>query len=150
MNELLSFKVRNDDCDFKRIKSVQNKMYNRKATVCAERAEIITRVFKETESESMVLRKAKAFAAVLNEMTIYIEADMLISGNQASSNFAAPIFPEYSFNWLIDELDELHLRSGDSFTISNDVKSRLRKLKPYWENNTHQDVVLKLVNISQD
>ena len=58
-------------------------------------------------------------------------------------NFAAPIFPEYSFDWVIEELDEFDKRSGDSFQISEDTKERLRKLAPYWVGKTHKDEVLR-------
>lgn len=143
MDELLDFKPINEDCDFDRIKRVQRKMYQRKATICPQRAEIITNSFKQSEGEPIVIRRAKAFADILDQMTIYIEPDMLIVGNQASQNFAAPIFPEYSFDWVIEELDEFDKRSGDAFFISEDTKERLRKIAAYWEGKTHKDEVLK-------
>ena len=65
MNKLLSYVPSSNECDFDRIARLQNKMYHRKATLCAERAEIYTEVFKETEGESMILRKAKAFRKTL-------------------------------------------------------------------------------------
>ena len=42
MNGLLSFKPTNDDCDFARIAKKQDQMFHRVATLCPERAEIIT------------------------------------------------------------------------------------------------------------
>lgn len=143
MYGLLSFKPQNNDCDFERIEAARDKMYHRIATICPERAEIITESYKETEGQPIVIRRAKAFADILAKMTIYIEPNMLIAGNQASVNFAAPIFPEYSFDWVIEELDEFDKRSGDSFQISEDTKERLRKLAPYWVGITHKDEVLK-------
>ena len=141
MNEFLSFTVTNNDIDLERIKRFQTMMNNRKATICAERAELLTGVYQNTEDEPMIIRKAKALRAILENMSIYIDQDSLIIGNHASSNFAAPIFPEYSFNWLIEELDELDKRSGDRFEVSENVKTRLRKLQHYWQNKTHQDEV---------
>lgn len=38
-------------------------------------------------------------------MPIYIEEDTLIVGNQASSNRDAPIFPEYTMEFVMNELD---------------------------------------------
>ena len=142
-NKLLSFEPSNNDCDFQRIARLQDKMYHRKATLCAQRAEIITEVFKNTEGEPMVLRKAKAFNAVLSQMTIYIEEDSLIVGNQASRNFAAPVFPEYSIDWIIEEMDEFEHRSGDAFYVDEETKERIRKIAPYWYGKTHKDEVLK-------
>ncbi len=143
MIEFLSFKPDSNDVDYDRVNRLQKKMNDRKAVICPQRAEIITRVFKKTENEPIVVRRAKALDAILSEMDIYIEEDSIIFGNHASSNFAAPVFPEYSFNWVIDELDEFSKRSGDSFEISEDTKQRLKVLRPYWQNITHQDEVLR-------
>ena len=117
-------------------------MNNRIPVICPERAEIITESFKKTEGEPVVIRRAKALDEILSKMSIYIEEGMLIIGNQASSNFAAPIFPEYSFNWVINELDEFSKRSGDYFNITEETKDRLRVLQDYWQGITHQDNVL--------
>ena len=142
MTDFLSFKPQNNDCDFKRIEYLQEKMNNRIPVICPERAEIITESFKKTEGEPVVIRRAKALDEILSKMSIYIEEGMLIIGNQASSNFAAPIFPEYSFNWVINELDEFSKRSGDYFNITEETKDRLRVLQDYWQGITHQDNVL--------
>lgn len=143
MIKFLSFQPENDDCDFARITRFQNRMNHRVPTICPERAEIITKSYRETEGEPIVLRRAKTFDAILTQMTIYIEPDSLIIGNQAGRNFAAPVFPEYSFNWVIEELDEFEKRSGDYFNITEETKERLRRLQPYWQGKTHQDEVLR-------
>ena len=143
MTELLSFKPKNTDCDFDRIGHLQASMNARTPTICPERAEMITDSFKRSEGEPIVIRRAKAFADILNKMTVYIEPNSLILGNQASSNFAAPVFPEYSYDWVIEELDEFEHRSGDYFNITEDTKERLRKLESYWIGKTHKDEVLR-------
>jgi len=143
MVDLLSFRPANDDCDFGRINQLQGRMNARTPTICPERAEIITESFKRTEGEPIVIRRAKAFADILDKMTVYIEPDSLIIGNQASSNFAAPVFPEYSYDWVIEELDEFEHRSGDYFNITEDTKNRLRKLEGYWTGKTHKDEVIR-------
>lgn len=141
MIEFLSFVPQNEECDFERIDRLQSRMNNRVPTICPERAEIITESFRKTEGEPIVVRRAKALDAILEGMTIYIEEDSLIFGNQARINFAAPVFPEYSFDWVIEEMDDFPKRSGDYFNIDEDTKERLRKLQPYWHGKTHQDEV---------
>ena len=54
MNGLLSFKPTNNDCDFNRIAKKQDQMFHRVATICPERAEIITESFKRSEGKSIV------------------------------------------------------------------------------------------------
>ena len=142
-NKLLRMIPENNDCDFERIAHLQDYMYHRKATLCAERAEIYTEVFKRTEGKPMILRKAEAFRETLSRMTIYIEPESLIVGNQACRNFAAPVFPEYSIDWIIEEMDEFDKRSGDAFHVDEETKERLRKIAPYWYGKTHKDNVLK-------
>lgn len=124
-----------------RTKRLREKMEKRKATICAQRAVLYTQSFQQTEGEPYILRKAKAFAYTLEHMTIYIEPDSLIFGNQASQNFAAPIFPEYSIQWVIDELDTFAKRSGDIFYIDEKIKEDLRSIAPYWKGHTHEDRV---------
>ena len=147
MAELLSMEITNNDCDFERIGRFQNKMFQRKATICPQRAEIFTACYQKNEDKPIIIRKALAFKEVLENMDIYVEEDSLILGNQASKNFAAPVFPEYSFEWVISELDSFANRSGDAFFIDDDVKNRLRKLQSYWKGKTHQDEVL--ANLSE-
>ena len=129
MAVLLSFKPVNNDCDFCRIDQLQASMNARIPTICPERVEIITDCFKRTEGEPIVIRRAKAFADILEKMTVYIEPDSLIIGNQASVNFAAPVFPEYSYDWVIDELDEFEFRSGDYFNITKDTRNACESSK---------------------
>ena len=143
MGIFLEFNPKNDDMDIERIHRLQQKMEKRKASICSERAVLFTESFSATEGEDYVLRKAKAFAHVLKNMSIYIEDDSLIFGNQAARNFAAPIFPEYSFKWVIDELDEFEKRTGDIFYIDEKDKKELRKLQNYWSGQTHQDEVVR-------
>lgn len=68
-------------------------------------------------------------------MPIYIEEDTLIVGNQASSNRDAPIFPEYTMKFVIDELDTFEKRDGDVFYITEKTKEDLRSIAPFWQNN---------------
>ena len=86
--------------DKNRIERLRYKMEKRKASICSQRAILYTESFKESEEDSYILRKAKAFKHTLENMSIYIENDSLIFGNQASRNFAAPIL-NFPFNGLL-------------------------------------------------
>lgn len=124
-----------------RIEALRTRMEKRKASLCSERALTYTKVFGERPDVPYMTRKALAFAETLRTMTLYVEPDALVFGNQASRSFAAPIFPEYSIDWVIDELDEFAQRSGDAFDVSDQVKDELRGIQAFWHGNTHQDVV---------
>lgn len=141
MKKLFRLEIKNNDCDFERIDRLRIKMQKRKASICSERALLYTHSFQTTENETYIIRKAKAFAHTLENMSIYIEKDSLIFGNMASRNFAAPIYPEYSIDWIIDELDYFEKRQGDVFLISEDVKQDLKGIASYWHGHTHEDEV---------
>ncbi|TCL62795.1 formate C-acetyltransferase [Hydrogenispora ethanolica] len=131
---------------YQRVTKVRDDLMRTVPSICPERALLITESFRETEGEPMIIRRAKALAQILNGMSIYIEEDQLIVGNQASAGRAAPIFPEYSIAWVIAELDQFERRTGDVFTISDETKRKLRDIYGDWRGRTHQDEVLR--NIS--
>ncbi len=72
---------------------------------------------------------------ILEKMPIYIDENTLIVGNQASSNRDAPIFPEYTMEFVMNELDFFEKRDGDVFYITEETKEQLREIAPFWENN---------------
>jgi formate C-acetyltransferase len=119
-----------------RIAGLKKKFLDTKPTVCAERAEIYTEVYRDQEAEPVVVKRAIALSETLKRMTIRIEEGELIVGNQSSRLRAAPIFPEYAVDWILGELDEFEKRPGDAFFPSEETKSELRRILPYWKGKT--------------
>ena len=72
---------------------------------------------------------------ILENMSIYIEDKTLIVGNQATKNKNAPIFPEYTMEFVLNELDLFEKRDGDVFYITEETKQQLRDIASFWENN---------------
>lgn len=122
-----------------RMKRLRESILDAKPTVDPERAVLATEAYKAHQDEQVDLLRAYTLEHILNNMTIYIEPDTLIAGNQARQNRWAPIFPEYSMNWVIDELDKFDKRPGDVFQISEESKKQLREIAPFWKNNTLED-----------
>lgn len=119
--------------------AMRARLIETQATVCTERAVLTTQAYKAHEQDQIVLRRAYMLDAVLRGMSIYINPEDLIVGNQAGADRAAPIFPEYAMDWVIDELDKFSERDGDRFTISEENKRVLRDIYPYWKGRTLQD-----------
>ena len=69
--------------DTSRIRRMRQRMLARPA-VCVERCAILTRSFQATEGESAPIRRARAFADLLDQMTIRIEPDELVVGRPTS------------------------------------------------------------------
>ena len=72
-------------------------------------------------------------------MSIYIPDGDLFAANHASKWCAAPIFPEYSVDWIIREIDQFDKRSGDVFHIAEEDKPELLELCKYWLGKTSSE-----------
>lgn len=100
--------------DTSRIRRMRQRMLARPA-VCVERCAILTRSFQATEGESAPIRRARAFADLLDQMTIRIEPDELVVGRPTSKVRGGSISPELQCGWILDELDLLSTRDTDPF-----------------------------------
>lgn len=122
---------------------VLNKL--RMPEVCVERCRILTESYKETEGEPMIIRRAKAFHKILNELPITIQRWQLVAGNFASEPFKTSVYPEYTAGWILEEMDDLATRGGDKFILSETDKGVLKEIIPYWRGKTVEEMVNNLV-----
>ena len=129
-----------------RVERIKSRFLATTPQICAERAKLITESYRETEALPISIRRAKALEKILGSMSIYIEDDELIVGNQCSKPRSSPVFPEFSCKWLEAELDRLALRKADVFLISEDTKKILREdVFPYWEGKTNNEYATALM-----
>ena len=82
-----------------RMQSFREELLNVQPQICIERAVIVTKVYRENQDQPLALKRALMLKSVLEQMSIFIEPQTLLAGNQASSNRSAPIFPEYAMSW---------------------------------------------------
>lgn len=133
-----------------RIEGLRKNFFSCKPSICSERARIVTKSYSETEGNPMIIRRAKALEKILSEMSIFIQDGELIVGNLASVPRGAPVFPEFSVNWIEGELNGKPVgfteRPGDAFEVESEVKMELiNDIFPFWRGKTHQDRVNSLV-----
>jgi len=120
-----------------RIVKLRQRYLGHTSSVCLERALATTEVFKETENEPMILRRAKGFKRYCETKTILIQDDELIVGNAGSKPRTAVICPEVNAFWLSRELDTIAIRPQDPYAITDEQKKILRELVlPYWKGKT--------------
>ena len=112
--------------------------------LCFERARLITESYRENEGQPTILKKARAFASILKGMSIYIGPGELVVGNQAGRPRAAPIFPEYGAEWVLQEMDDFSARGLDRFEVGEETKRELQEAIPYWKGKSHYDRVTAL------
>ncbi|MBR1629512.1 MAG: glycyl radical protein, partial [Lachnospiraceae bacterium] len=118
-----------------RMQAFRDEVLDEKPYVDAERAVLATEAYKAHQNQPRVMMRALMVEKILKEMTIYIEDKTLLCGNQATKNRNAPVFPEYTLQFVIDELDLFEKRDGDVFYITEETKKQLREIAPFWENN---------------
>ena len=118
-----------------RMNKYREDVLNKKPYIDAERAVLATKAYDKHKEKPNVLKRAYMLKEILENMTLYIEDETMIVGNQASSNKDAPIFPEYTLEFVLNELDLFEKRDGDVFYITEETKEQLRNIAPFWENN---------------
>lgn len=118
-----------------RMSAFREEVLDEKPYIDAERALLATQAYKENQNQPRVMVRALMLKKILEDMTIYIEDKSLIAGNQATKNANAPIFPEYTMEFILNELDLFEKRDGDVFYITEETKQQLREIAPFWENN---------------
>ena len=118
-----------------RMAAFREVVLDEKPYIDAERAVLATQAYKENQNQPRVMVRALMLQKILENMSIYIEDKSLIAGNQATKNKNAPIFPEYTMEFVMNELDLFEKRDGDVFYITEETKQQLRDIAPFWENN---------------
>ena len=117
------------------MKEFREEVLDEKPYIDAQRAILATLAYKENLNQPRVMVRAKMLEKVLDNMSIYIEDKSLLAGNQATKNRNAPIFPEYTMEFVMNELDQFEKRDGDVFYITEKTKEQLREIAPFWQNN---------------
>ena len=118
-----------------RMKEFREEVLDEKPYIDAQRAILATLAYKENLNQPRVMVRAKMLEKVLDHMSIYIEDKSLLAGNQATKNRNAPIFPEYTMEFVMNELNQFEKRDGDVFYITEKTKEQLREIAPFWQNN---------------
>lgn len=123
-----------------RIQRLIDHLYAKMPEIEADRAVLITESYKSTEGQPIILRRAKAFAHILENLPITIRPEELIVGSNSKAPRGCQVFPEYSYEWLENEFDTVATRAADPFYISEETKQKLREVYPYWKGKTTSEL----------
>ena len=118
-----------------RMAAYRESVLEQKPYIDAQRAVLATEAYKKNLNQPAVMKRALMLKNILEHMDIYIEDESVLAGNQSSVNRGAPVFPEYTMKFILDELDLFEKRDGDVFYITEETKAQLRSIAPFWENN---------------
>lgn len=131
--------------DFKkteRIDILKDKMLAEPRYASIEQARIITRVYKENEDKSTVLKRALSLKAALDELEIAVQPEELIVGNRTKGVRAGVVFPESGLKWINEEFETLPTRPQDKFQVrEEDIREFREEIYPYWHGRSMEDVI---------
>lgn len=123
-----------------RITKLVELLYAKMPQIESARAVLLTQSYQETEGQPMIIRRAKAFAHILDNIPIIIREGELVVGSTTLAPRGCQTYPEFSFEWLEAEFDTVEHRSADPFYISEETKQELHKVHPYWKGKTTSEL----------
>ena len=128
-----------------RIDRLVDDLYAKLPEIESSRAKLVTESYKSTEELPIIKRRSAAFAHILENLPIVIRDGELIVGSPTVAPRGCQTFPEYSYEWLLDELDTVETREADPFYVSESTKADLRSIAPYWKGRTTSDLARALM-----
>ena len=123
-----------------RIPKLVEHLYAKLPEIESARAVLITESYRQTENEPMIIRRAKAFQHILENIPIIIRDLELIVGSTTIAPRGCQTYPEFSYEWLEAEFDTVETRSADPFYISEQTKRELKEANAYWKGRTTSEL----------
>ncbi|MGE5776505.1 MAG: pyruvate formate lyase family protein, partial [Chloroflexota bacterium] len=126
-----------------RVKTLRQQSLDAKETLSSERAELLTAFCQQqVELMSEPVRRAKAFAYILEHKHIEIYPGELIVGEKGDAPKTAPTFPELCCHSLQD-LDILNSREKTSFHVEAATRRAYEQtVIPYWRGKSMRELIL--------
>ena len=123
-----------------RIQKLIDNLYENMPEIESARGKLVTESYKMTENLPIIKRRSAAFAHILRNIPIVIRDGELIVGSATVTPRGCQVFPEYSYEWLLSELDTVSTRAADPFYVSEKTKAELREIYPWWNGKTTSDL----------
>lgn len=136
MSEFYSGNIKKSE----RITRLVENLFKSKPEIEADRAVLLTESYKKTEGEPIILRRAKAFKNILDNIPIVIRDEELIVGSTTQKPRSCQTFPEYSYTWLEEEFETIETRDADPFVIKEETKKKLKEANSYWAGKTTSEL----------
>ncbi len=130
-----------------RMESFKKSYIDAKPSISIHRAVAFTASHKNTEGQSVIIRRAKAFQAVCRSIPVTIFDNELIVGSVGEFLKTGVICPEYSWKWVEQEMDSFESRDQDPYCIDGESKDILREeIFPYWQGKSLEETFLSRIN----
>lgn len=123
---------------YARVNKLRKDFLSEEFHINSKRALLVTEAYQKYENEAQVTICARALESVLLNCDIDIYADELIVGNGGAPFKAAPIYPEFSYKWILEEMANAPFdqREHDEYYMDEKTADDLKSIAAYWEGKT--------------
>lgn len=126
-----------------RIESIRQNYINSKPAISYERARIWTQSHKNTEGQSIPIRRARAFKDTCEQLEVNIYDGELIVGAIGEFRKCGILTPEFSWVWVDREMDNFDKRVQDPYIMTDEQREYVRKnIFPYWKGKSLEEAFL--------
>lgn len=148
---LASSGMEKDPSPFARVNRFLKYAQDQEFSIDHQRACLVTEAYKKYANEPQIIKSALALAHVLNNVAISIVDDELIVGEMAAPIKSAPIFPEHSYAWFIDEIKNHPpaKRLHDIYSLEKKTSKKLMELDEFWKGKTLEEAMIAEMNEDQ-
>ena len=117
-----------------RVKKMRDKYRSTAPEVCTARYRIITDFYMQNPQMEGILKRAKCFKAICENIPVRIDEGEVIVGAQSGKYRACALYPENSVDWLKEELESgyLETRDIDAYIISPEDKKYVLDTIDFW------------------
>ena len=122
-----------------RIIRMKQRLLGTRPSISAERMLLATRAYQKYAGEETRIFRAKVFAYVLDHMSVVIGGGELIVGNQNKRVRCASIFPEYTGQWLREQIDTLPTRPNDPLEVPAEERAAILKCLDWWKGRSLEE-----------
>ena len=125
-----------------RVRRLRQESLDAPETLSSERARLLTEFISQpSHLESVPVRRARAFAHLLEHKSIYLGPGELIVGEKGPAPKCAPTYPELCCHSL-EDLDILNSREKTQFKVSSATrKDYAENIIPAWQGRSLRELI---------
>ena len=125
-----------------RVYDLKESFFARDSFWVTERGRLITEAYREHEADHLYVKRAKAFAHILDNRTLYINGGELVVGNYACEHSAYELYPEYSLQdfparYVHFEMETM--LTEEAFDSEPD-RAAFRDIQQFWKGRNMRDI----------
>ena len=123
---------------FPRVNKMLKWTKERDSAADSERALIVTEGYKKYAMYPQNVKWGLILRDIFSKVTVRIWPGELIVGELAAEPCSAPIYPEFSMDWLCHEFREniMEARTNDRYVVSQEVKDDILSIEDFWVGKT--------------